>query len=225
MEKKTVVHKFLELDRKDRKMYVLQVNTIKTLIVTLIKFVFGILYSSIWFMMNAGFYGILCISRYRSIRDYKKIKKEKSLEKKKKIEYTNYLYNGWLLILLGIAYLVMNILMFISGSSHNNIGGYLVYLVALISFSSMVTAIIGLVRYRRKHHTIISAVCQCNIAKALTSIVLTQVVILDEFYEKSVKITKIDATTGMVVGIIIILLGIRMVMKIIVESEKRNKSS
>lgn len=225
MKDKTLVHKFFELDRKDRKMYVLQVNTIKTLIVAIIKLIFGIIYSSIWFIMNAGFYGILSISRYRSIRDYKRVKKEKSKEKKNIIEYTNYLYNGWLLILLGIAYLIINIFMFISGSTNNNLEGYLVYLVALLSFSSMVTAIIGLIRYRRKHNTIISAVCQCNIAKALTSLVLTQVVILDEFCEKSVRITKIDATTGMIVGIIIIGLGARMVIKIMIENQKENKSS
>lgn len=221
MEIKTLVHKFFELDRKDRKMYMLQVTTMRTLTVAIIKFIFGMIYSSIWFIMNAGFYGILSISRYRSIRDYKRVKKEKSIGKKNIIEYTNYLYNGWLLILLGIAYFIINILMFKSGSTNNNLEGYLVYLVALLSFSSMVTAIIGIVRYRRKHNTIISAVCQCNIAKALTSLVLTQVVLLDEFCEKSIRITKIDATTGMIVGIIIIGLGIRMVIKIMIENQKR----
>lgn len=221
MEIKTLVHKFFELDRKDRKMYMLQVTTMRTLAVAIIKFIFGMIYSSIWFIMNSGFYGILSISRYRSIRDYKRVKKEKSIGKKNIIEYTNYLYNGWLLILLGIAYFIINILMFKSGSTNNNLEGYLVYLVALLSFSSMVTAIIGIVRYRRKHNTIISAVCQCNIAKALTSLVLTQVVLLDEFCEKSIRITKIDATTGMIVGIIIIGLGIRMVIKIMIENQKR----
>lgn len=225
MGKKTLVHKFFELDRKDRKMYMLQVNTLQTMAVAIIKFIFGAIYSSIWFIMNATFYAILTISRYRSIRDYKKTKREINLEKKKKIEYENYLYNGWLLILLGIAYLIINILMFTSGKNNNNLGGYLVYLVALMSFSSLITAIIGIIKYRRKHNIIISAVCQCNIAKALTSLVLTQVVLLDEFYEKSTHITQIDATTGMLIGIIIIILGIRMIMKIIKETKKENKSS
>lgn len=220
MQIKILVDKFFELDRKDRKMYVLQVNTIKTLTVAIIKFMLGAIYSSIWFIMNAGFYGILSVSRYRSIRDYKRIKKEKDIEKKTNIEYTNYLYNGWLLILLGIAYLIMNIFMFISGSTNNNLEGYLIYIVAILSFSSLTTAILGIIKYRRKHNAIISAVCQCNIAKALTSLVLTQVVILDEVCEKSAYITKIDAITGMTFGIIIVGLGIRMVIKIIKEENK-----
>ena len=104
MEAKEIISKFLELDRKDRKMYMLQVTTIRTFIVAMVKMIFGIIYSSIWFFMNATFYGILSFSKYRSVRDYRKIKKVKDKKKKKAIAYKNYLYNGWLLVLLGIAY-------------------------------------------------------------------------------------------------------------------------
>lgn len=75
MKAKELIHKFFELDKKDRKMYMLQVATINTLAVGLFKLFFGILYSSIWFFMNAVFYGILTFSKYRSVRDYSKIKK------------------------------------------------------------------------------------------------------------------------------------------------------
>lgn len=215
MKKKTIVHKFFEIDRKDRKMYMLQVTTIRTLIVAIVKFVFGVLYKSVWFFSNSIFYIILSFCRYRSIRDYRKVKRMKDKELKRNITYRNYLYNGWLLVLLGIAYLGMNFFMYKSGVNNNNLGGYLVYLVALISFSSFGTAIAGIVKYRRKNDPILAAVCQSNIAMALTSIVLTQVVLLDEFCEKSIEIVKADAITGMAVGAIIILLGIRMVVKII----------
>lgn len=217
MKAKELVHKFFELDRKDRKMYMLQVATINTLIVGLVKLFFGIIYSSIWFFMNAVFYGILTFSKYRSVRDYSKIKRIKDRALRRRIAYTNYLYNGWLLILLGIAYFIINLIMFKTGNTNNTMGGYMVYLVALLSFSSITTALIGIRKYRRKNDPIVAAACQGNIAKALTSIVLTQVVLLDEFMEKSIKIVKIDGLTGMCVGIIIVCLGIRMIIKIVKE--------
>ena len=194
MKAKELVHKFFELDKKDRKMYMLQVATINTFIVGIAKLFFGIIYSSVWFFMNAVFYGILTFSKY-----------------------TNYLYNGWLLILLGIAYFIINLIMFKTENTNNTMGGYMVYLVALLSFSSITTALIGIKKYRRKNDPIVAAACQGNIAKALTSIVLTQVVLLDEFTEKTNKIVKLDGITGMCVGLIIVSLGIRMIIKIIKE--------
>ena len=167
--------------------------------------------------MNAVFYGILTFSKYRSVRDYSKIKKIKDKPLRKRIAYTNYLYNGWLLILLGIAYFIINLIMFKTENTNNTMGGYMVYLVALLSFSSITTALIGIKKYRRKNDPIVAAACQGNIAKALTSIVLTQVVLLDESTEKTNKIVKLDGITGMCVGLIIVSLGIRMIIKIIKE--------
>lgn len=220
MKAKKLIHTFFELDKKDRKMYMLQVATLNTFIVGLIKLFFGIIYSSIWFFMNAVFYGILTFSKYRSVRDYAKIKKVKDRSLRRRIAYKNYLYNGWLLMLLGIAYFIINLIMFKSGNTNNNLGGYLVYLVALLSATNITISIIEVKKYRRKHDPIVAAACQGNIAKALTTIVLTQVVLLDAFAEKSIKIVKIDGITGMCVGTIIILLGIRMVIKITKEDRE-----
>lgn len=218
MKAKKAVHKFFELDRKDRKMYMLQVATLKTLSVGLFKLFFGILYSSIWFFMNAIFYAILGFSKYRSVRDYRKVKKIDDKNIKGQIIYTNYLYNGWLLVLLGIAYFIINLIIFKTEKTNNDLDGYLVYLTAVISFSSLITAIIGLTKYRRKNDPIVAAACQGNIAKALTSMVLTQVTLLDTFGPKTEKIVKMDGATGMIVGGIIIILGLRMVIKIIKEN-------
>ena len=215
MKAKKVVHKFLNLDRKDRKMYMLQMATIRTIFVALIKFIFGIAYTSIWFFTNSIFYIILGISKYRSVRDYKKVKKIKDKRAKERITYNNYLYNGWLLVLLGIAYFSINLIIYKTGESNNNLDGYLVYLTAFLSFSSLISASISLHKYRMNDDPIIAAACQGNIAKALTSIMLTQVTLLDQFATKDIKIVKTNAITGMAVGVIIIILGFRMVIKII----------
>ncbi len=214
MKAKKVVHNFFELDRKDRKMFMLQVNTISTIAVGLFKLLFGILYSSIWFYINAVFYAILGYSKYRSIRDYRRIKKTKNIKTKKSITYKNYLYNGLLLVLLGIAYFLINLMILKTGKTNNNLKGYLIYITVILSISSITTAIISLTKYNHKDDPIVAAACQGNISKALTSVVLAQVVLLDEFGPHTSNIIKIDAITGFIVGIIIVMLGIRMVFKI-----------
>lgn len=225
MKAKKVVHSFFELDRKDRKMYMLQVNMINTIGVALFKLFFGIIYISRWFLINATFYAILGFSKYRSVRDYRKVKKIKSKAEKDRITYNNYLYNGWLLMLLGIAYFGINLFIFKTGKTNNKLAGYLVYLTAVLSISSLITATISLKKYRRKHDPIVAAACQGNIAKALTSVALTQVTLLDEFGPKTRKIVKFDGITGMTVGLVIVLLGIRMVIKIIKENKLYRKGT
>ena len=219
MGAKEIVYKFFELDKKDRKMYMLQVATIRTTFIALFKLIFGIIYSSVWFFMNSIFYGILAYSKFRSVRDYRKIKKIKDKRARRRIAYNNYLYNGWLLALLGVAYLIINFIIFKTGKTHNNLDGYLIIIVALISYFSLTTAIIETIKYKRKKDPIVSAACQGNIAKALTSIVLTQVAILDEF-SSNINRIKIDCVTGMIVGFAIIMLGLRMVIKITKEDKK-----
>lgn len=219
MGAKEIVYKFFELDKKDRKMYMLQVATIRTAFIALFKLIFGIIYSSVWFLINSIFYGILAYSKFRSVRDYRKIKKIKDRRARRRIAYNNYLYNGWLLALLGMAYLIINFIIFKTGKTHNNLDGYLIIIVALISYFSLTTAIIETIKYKRKKDPIVSAACQGNIAKALTSIVLTQVAILDEF-SSNINRIKIDCVTGMIVGFVIILLGLRMVIKITKEDKK-----
>lgn len=215
MKAKKIVHKFFELDRKDRKMYMLQMATIRTIGVALIKFFFGIAYASIWFFTNSIFYIILGISKYRSVRDYRKVKKIKDKRAKERITYNNYLYNGWLLVLLGVAYFIINLIIYKTGQTNNDLDGYLVYLTAFFSFSSLISASISLYKYKIDDDPIIAAACQGNIAKALASIVLTQVTLLDQFAIKDIKIVRTNGTTGMVVGVIIMILGFRMIIKIV----------
>ena len=79
----------------------------------------------------------------------------------------------------------------------------------------MISASISLYKYKIDDDPIIAAACQGNISKALASIVLTQVTLLDQFAIKDIKIVRTNGTTGMVVGVIIMILGFRMIIKIV----------
>ena len=89
----------------------------------------------------------------------------------------------------------------------------LTYLVALNAFWSISVSIYGMVKYQRKNNPILKSVKITSFANALTSIVLTQVVLL-ETYAKEHDLTNINGYTGMVVSIAIIMMGLYMIINI-----------
>ena len=68
-------------------------------------------------------------------------------------------------------------------------------------------------QYKRKASPILKAVKITNFANALTSIVLTQVVLLDT-YAREYDLTQVNGYTGMGVSFIIIILGLYMIISI-----------
>ena len=101
--------------------------------------------------------------------------------------------------------------------TNTNMHEYVTYLVALIAFTSIGTAIYGMIKYKRNKEPIIKGIKITNFANALTSIVLTQVVLLDTYangYDST-----LNGYTGMGVSLIIIGLGLYM----IISMKKDNK--
>ena len=90
---------------------------------------------------------------------------------------------------------------------------YLTYLVALSAFWSIGWSIYGMIKYKRKSSQILKAVKITNFANALTSIVLTQVVLLDT-YASEYDLTQVNGYTGMFVSMVIVVMGLYMVINI-----------
>lgn len=206
-----IIDKYRTLNKKDQLILLLLFNTFLNLIIAIIKFVFAIIIPSLWFGVNAGFGFILAFTRFQTIKDYKKIRLLQSREEKDKAEYTNFLRNGILLILLGIMYFFVSSYMYYNGTN-TTMHEYITYLVALLSFYSISSAIYGMIKYRKDKEPVIKAIKITNFANALTSIVLTQVVLLDT-YDKNYN-SSINGYTGMGVSLIIIFLGLYMILGI-----------
>lgn len=202
---------FFELEKKDQLIFFLQFTVILNFIVAITKFVFSIYLPSLWFGVNAGFGFVLVISRVLTINRFRKIKKMKDETIKIKEEYKSYLQNGILLILLGIMYFFVSSYMYFYGTN-TNMHKYITYLVALIAFYSIGMAIYGIIKYKKNTEPVIKAIKLTNFANALTSIVLTQVVLLDT-YSKGYD-SSINGYTGMGVSLVIILLGVYMILGI-----------
>lgn len=209
---KNLYKKFINLEKNDRTMLLL-VNTILiNIIIAIVKFGFAFTLPSLWFFINAIFMTILSISRFFSIKNYRISRLTTKQEEKEKIGYKNYLHNGILLILLGIMYFFVSVYMYYKGTN-TTMHEYLTYLVALNAFWSISWAIYGMIKYNRKTSPILKSVKMTNFANALTSMVLTQVVLLDT-YASEYHLAQVNGYTGMAVSLIILIMGLYMIINI-----------
>lgn len=193
-------------------MFLLIITTIVNILIALVKFIYAFYLPSLWFFINALFLTVLSLARFFSIRDYGKRRIEKQEEIKKEIGYKNYLNNGILLIILGIMYFFVSVYMYYKGTN-TRMHEYITYLVALNAFWSISWAIRGIIKYKRNNTPILRAVKMTNFANAITSMVLTQVVLLDT-YAKEYDLTKVNGYTGIGVSLIIIIIGLFMIINI-----------
>ena len=200
------------LEKNDKTMLLLIFTTIGNILIAIIKFILSITIPSLWFFVNACFLIVLSISRFFSIRNYGKRRSINNENLKKEIGYKNYLHNGVLLILLGIMYFFVSVYMYYKGTN-TTMHEYLTYLVALNAFWSISLAIHGIIKYKRKSSPILKSVKLTNFANALTSMVLTQVVLLDT-YAKEYDLAEVNGYTGMAVSLVIIIIGLYMIINI-----------
>lgn len=207
-----IVKNVMNLEKNDKTMLFLVFTTLGNILIAIIKIIFSITIPSLWFAVNAGFLIVLSLSRFFSIKTYVMQRNIKNENTRKGIGYKNYLQNGILLILLGIMYFFVSVYIYFNGTN-TTMHEYLTYLVAFNAFWSITCAIYGMVKYKRKSSPILKSVKITNFANALTSIVLTQVVLLDT-YAKEYNLANINGYTGMVVSLAIIGMGLYMIINI-----------
>lgn len=208
---KQYIKRIKNLEKKDRTIYLLNITLLGNIFLAILKFIFAFTIPSLWFFINAWFLTILSLSRFFSIKNYQK-QKNMTTNRKLLIGYKTYLHNGILLIILGIIYFFVSVYMFYKGTN-TTMHEYLTYLTALIAFWSIGWSIYGIIKYNKKTEPILLSVKMTNFANALTSIVLTQVVLLDTFSERE-NLQKVNGLTGVVVSIIIMIMGIYMIINI-----------
>ena len=211
---KKIVKKIKGLKKEERTMFFLIFTTIGNIVMATVKFVLSLTLPSLWFFINAIFLMVLSFARFFSIRDYKKTKLIDDKEEIQQIGYKNYLNNGILLVLLGIMYFFVNVYIYYKGTN-TTMHEYLTYLVALVAFWSVGSAIYGMVKYKRNHTPILKAIKLTNFANALTSMMLTQIVLLDTYANTNIYNSNLmNGLTGMGIGIIIVILGLYMIVGI-----------
>ena len=207
--------KHLKIMQKEyRVMFFLIFTTIGNMFMATVKFILSLTLPSLWFFINAIFMIVLSFARFFSIKDYRKTKLIKDEKEIQIIGYKNYLNNGILLVMLGIMYFFVNVYIYYKGTN-TTMHEYLTYLVALVAFWSIGSAIYGMIKYKRDHTPILKAVKLTNFANALTSMMLTQIVLLDTYAKTDIYNSNLmNGLTGISIGIVIIILGLYMIIGI-----------
>ena len=209
---KKLFQEILNLEKKDKTMLLLIIATLINILLAIVKFGFAFTIPSLWFFVNACFLTVLSLARFFSIKAYGLKRSTTSEKVKKEIGYKNYLHNGILLIILGIMYFFVSVYMYYKGTN-TTMHEYLTYLVALNAFWQVGWAISGMIKYKKDDNPIIKSVKITNFANALTSIVLTQVVLLDT-YSSEYDLANVNGYTGMGVSLIIMGMGLFMIINI-----------
>ena len=204
-----IVKYFFGIEKKDRLIFYLLCSMIANVLTAVVKFGLAVSIPSFWFFVNSGFSFVLGMCRLLTVKSYRKIRTLTDNEERLKEEYKNYSLNGVMLILLGIVYFFVSSYMYYKGTN-TTMHEYITYLVALMAFYSIGSAIYGMIKYKRNEEPVIKGIKITKFASALTSIVLTQVVLLDTF--ASNYDSTLNGYTGMGVSLVITILGLYMII-------------
>lgn len=168
------------------------------------RIIAGIRYASVWFISMAVYYLVLACLRTYLVIGYRKRTQIR--------EYRCYRTTAWLLFLLNIPMGGMIVLM-VRTNSGFSYPGYIIYLSALYTFYTMVTAVINLVKFRRLGSPILSAAKVLNFVAAMMSILGLQTAMISRFSLNGEGYRKMmNAITGGFVYGIVILIAVYMLL-------------
>ena len=164
----------------------------------------GIRYASVWFISMAVYYLVLACLRTYLIIGYRKRTPMR--------EYRCYRTSALLLFLLNIPMGGM-IVLTVRTNSGFSYPGYVIYLSALYTFYTMVTAVINLVKFRKLGSPILSAAKVLNFVVAMMSILGLQTAMISRFSENGETYRKMmNAVTGGFVYGTVILIAVYMLL-------------
>lgn len=172
------------------------------------KLVLGVVLSSYWFIITAGYYLTLSISRGHLLHSYTRVKetsKDGTLLKQLAI----YHRSGFFLIVLAVSYLGLCIWMY-RFNQQISYPDYITYGVAAIAFYKIGNAIYGLFKTPNKHSPVFRAIKIMNMADACVSIVAVQCALLTQ--QHSLQASSSSALLGMFLSVLLIITGVYMTL-------------
>ena len=170
----------------------------------------GIYYRSAWFLSLGLYYLALAIMRLLLIH-YIRFKKETS---DKNDELRRYRMCGYMLFPINVALVGITILA-VKKNAGFTYPGYLIYVMAMYAFYSVITAVMNLVKYRKYGSPILSAAKVINMSTALVSIFSLETAMLAQFGSESTEHFRVimTALTGTGVSLIVVGMAVFMIVR------------
>lgn len=144
------------------------------------KFVTSIIYGSVWLGAIAVYYVMLCVLRFHLILNSRKAAKLNNRKVKSIHEFRSYRKTGFLMFLLNAAMGGMVIQMIWKNEGYEY-PGYVIYISAMYTFCSFISAIMNLVKFRKAGSPILSASRAISFAGALMSVLALQTAMISRF--------------------------------------------
>lgn len=174
------------------------------------KLSFGIYYKSVWFISLALYYFVLAWMRLSLIRPFS----VKEGEIRKKAELKRYRICGASLLVINIA-LSGIVVLAVKKENGFTYPGYMIYVMAMYAFYSVITAVINLVKYRKYGSPVLSAAKVISLTTAMVSMFSLESAMLAQFADASQTAFKKIMTecTGGVICVIVIGMAVYMIFR------------
>lgn len=170
----------------------------------------GIVSRSPWFGSMAAYYIVLSIMRYSAIWYAKKAAGLEEVGERRSREITIYHRCGISFIMMTIALGGTVMLMVLKGQG-KSYPGFLIFAVAAYTFYKIILSAWNVVKAGRMKQMLLTAIRDIGFADALVSILSLQTAMFASFGGDNEFIRPMNAATGTVVCLMILIMGIRMI--------------
>lgn len=169
------------------------------------KLIAGLMYSSKWLMEIGVYYILLSLIRYLLLHFMRK-KREDIIDK-----YRRYRLCGIMLLILNVSLIGIIAQMTLNNMSYKY-PGYLIYIVALYTFYSVIISIVDMVRYKKYEDPILSASKIVRFVAALVSMLTLETAMMVQFGDDAIFRVPLIALTGLGVCLIVLSLSAFMIV-------------
>ena len=172
------------------------------------KMVSGVCYHSVWFGTLSVYYMLLALMRFSLLRQAGRSAFGQDLIS----EFRKYRLCGCMLLLMNIALSGVVILVIRKNEGFAYVG-YLIYVMALYAFYTIITAAVNVIRYRKYNSPVMSAAKVISLAAALVSMLSLENAMLAQFQKKENPELFRKVMTGATgSGVCLIVLGMALYM-------------
>lgn len=181
------------------------------LIFAALKMFYGVRYQSVWFGTLAVYYIMLAVMRFLLLRHINR----NAIGKELISELQHYRLCGIILLLMNIA-LCGVVILVVKKNESFNYAGYLIYVVAMYAFYSVISATRDVVKYRKYNSPVMSASKSIKLVTALVSMLSLETAMLMQFDvgQNSPTFRKtMTAATGGGVCAIVLVIAVYMIVR------------
>lgn len=175
-----------------------------------IKLFSGIYYRSLWFVALAFYYVFLAITRFMLLHHVR----SKPVGQEYVSELKRYRLVGYILLVLNLA-LGIVVTFVVQQNRGFEYGGYLIYVMAIYAFYTMISSVINVVKYRRYNSPVLSAAKAVNLTAALVSMLSLETAMISQFGAAEDPMFRLimTAVTGFAICAFVLGMAVFMIIK------------